>query len=119
MTKKLALIFAAMTWLVAGHATPAHSIWKNGNDLVRECTSDNPSGVIACINYVIGVADMIDVIFQLEISGSAPICIPSERVSGVQLERVVVNYFDSHPEETHNPAVVLVIVALREAFPCQ
>ena len=119
MTKKLALILAAMTWLVAGHATPAWSFWQKGNDLVEDCTSDNDSNVLTCLGYVMGVADMIDANSTLDISGFSPICIPSETVTVGQLRRVVVKYLNSHPEKTHDPAVVLVVVALREAFPCQ
>jgi hypothetical protein len=119
MTKKLALILAAMTWLVAGHATPAWSLWMEGNALVEDCTSDNDWDVLVCSSYVIGVADMIEVNSSLEISGFSPICIPTTRVTGGQLRRVVVNYLNAHPEETHMAAVVLVIAALREAFPCQ
>ncbi len=49
MTKKLALILAAMTRLVAGHATPAWSVWKEGNALVEDCTSDNDWEVVGCL----------------------------------------------------------------------
>ncbi len=56
---------------------------------------------------------------MLETTGFVPVCIPTERVSLGQLGRVVVKYLKDHPEEEHDAAVVLVVVALREAFPCE
>ncbi len=117
---KLILMLAVTTWLVVGHTTPAWSVWKKGNDLVEDCTSEDPWQEIACANYVIGVADMISAGFTREVYGTfSPICIPTKTVTGRQLQRVVRKYLIAHPEETHNPTVVLVVLALREAFPCQ
>ena len=117
MTKKLALIFAATTWLVAGQATPARSVWYEGNALFEDCMSNNYSDLIACYHYVMGVADMVDTLGEIEVSGFSPICIPT-KVSVGQLGRVVQSYLNVHPEKTHMKAVVLVVSALREAFPC-
>ncbi|KRQ92548.1 Rap1a/Tai family immunity protein [Bradyrhizobium valentinum] len=46
------------------------------------------------------------------------ICMP-EGVSREQATRVVVRYFEVHPERLHLEGVTLVETALREAWPCQ
>jgi Rap1a immunity proteins len=46
------------------------------------------------------------------------ICLP-ERVSREQATRVVVRYFEMHPELLHLDGVGLVETALREAWPCK
>ena len=103
--------------LVTGQVSPAWPIWKEGHALVQDCLSDNPGDQIDCLNYVAGVADMVDV--MPETAGLAPVCIPPEGVTVGQMGRVVVKYLKNHPEEEHDAAVVLVVVALREAFPCE
>jgi hypothetical protein len=46
------------------------------------------------------------------------ICMP-EGVSRTQANRVVVRYFETHPEMLHLDGVALVETALREAWPCK
>jgi hypothetical protein len=46
------------------------------------------------------------------------ICLP-EQVTRYQATRVVVRYFETHPEQLHLDGVALVATALREAWPCK
>ena len=123
MMKRLSLMLATLAWLVTGQVSPAWAYWMEGNTLVEDCLSDDATNRVACLSYIIGVADIISVISNLDVSGFAAVCFPPGAVTaGVtadQLRRVVVKYLKAHPEETHEPAVLLVTVALREAFPCQ
>ena len=45
-------------------------------------------------------------------------CVPSQGIENDQLVRVVKKYLDEHPEDLHLTARILVLLALREAFPC-
>lgn len=46
------------------------------------------------------------------------ICDPEGSVGG-QWARVVEKWLKEHPERLHEPAVFLIVDALREAFPCK
>ena len=89
-----------------------------GNQFVEHCLSDESLHELACMSYVVGVADMLDAMSQRKLDSFKPFCTPDETTSG-QLHRVVVKHLKAHPELAHAPALFLVIVALREAFPCQ
>jgi hypothetical protein len=46
------------------------------------------------------------------------ICIPQRATRG-QIVDVVKLHMQQNPKDRHSPAVTLVVVALREAFPCE
>ncbi len=119
MMKRLSLMLATLTWLVAGQVSPASAIWLEGNELVEWCLSDETHSETFCIGYVLGIADVVDTLSDGKVAGFKPVCIDQTTVTSGQLQRVVVKYLKDHPEETHTAAVFLVTVALREAFPCQ
>lgn len=108
---------------------------NTGNDLLPDCQAyvrflDNPDRTEPtdavngpfCVGYIAGV---VDDNFLWELSGANPpdrhsahLCIPSG-VNPNQAVRVVARWLGSHPERLHEPAVELVIAALRDGFPCQ
>ena len=45
-------------------------------------------------------------------------CVPAQGIENDQLVRVVKKYLDEHPEDLHQSARILILFALREAFPC-
>lgn len=45
-------------------------------------------------------------------------CLPPAGIENDQLVRVVKKYLDEHPEDLHETARVLILLALRGAFPC-
>jgi hypothetical protein len=45
-------------------------------------------------------------------------CLPQEGIRVSQGMRIVVHYLETHPERLHLHQRVLVIEALRDAFPC-
>ena len=119
MMKRLSLMFAALTWLVTGQASPAGAVWMNGKAFVEDCLSEDVARKLACVSYITGAADMISVYAVVNPGGGTPaVCIPAETTVG-KLQDVVVNHLKANPEETHSAAVVQVTLALHEAFPCQ
>lgn len=45
-------------------------------------------------------------------------CVPAE-ASSTQLAKIVVKYGDDHPQQLHLPAVIIVLLAMGDAFPCR
>ncbi len=88
----------------------------------------------ACVWYVAGVtrgfqfgvlhvvntmyADDVTAKYQLLL----PYRLPGLEVDSISLDqriRIVVKYLEDHPEQHHVPVYVLVVAALKEAFPCK
>ena len=75
-----------------------------------------------CLGFVNGIMEMAtDTAVTLVNSDhrtSLP-CAPAEGLTTGQAVRVVLKYLNLHPETLHKSAQLLVVVALREAFPCK
>src|SRR3954468_20519847 len=71
----------------------------------------------ACLAYVVGAVDAY--IATLWVSGTRlPFCIPAG-VTNEQLTQVSLRYLRIHPERIDANAATLVVLALRDAYPCQ
>jgi Rap1a immunity proteins len=119
------IIFIALVILLVGTAVNSEPPpTRDGNKLLHDCitvvkgTPDRPEdGVNAgwCLGYLAGISDMRGLIEQ--VPNISPECTPQE-VTMAQKTRILMKYLNSHPEELHRPSVVLVVIAMNEAFPC-
>ena len=87
-----------------------------GNKFLEVCRGGNTEQGF-CWGYFTGVSDGIAILQTSEGLSWQPICKP-RKVTTVQLRDVVIKYIDDHPEERHNPIIVLTILAMRSAWPC-
>ena len=126
MTKVLRTMILA--WLT-GYAMPGFTE-GNGIDLLKQCTE--------AIKVMDGVADpnTIDVVdaercmgvidgfagaasfYESQPGSPGAICFPAEVTTIGQSVRVVDKYLQSHPEQLHEPATVLIFGAFLAAYPC-
>jgi len=98
---------------------PAHAYFLNGNDLVSKMTEfekanrSDPDTLYMYAGeycgYIIGILDILSV--------SGTICM--EGVTRGQAGAVVAKYLKDNPSRWNEPASVLVIDALKTAFPCK
>ena len=88
-----------------------------GKDLLKFCESDKSGERSFCSGYLIGLADMYDVIAYVEATHKA-FCL-SQDVTGSQLRKVFIDYANDHPEEQNNPAAANASMAYSQAFPCE
>jgi|SRR5271165_6558004 len=73
-----------------------------------------------CMGFIQGVIDY-DTIVTTDKNGHPTgrhFCVPAE-ASETQLAKVVVKYGDDHPQQLHLPAAMIVLLAMKDAFPCQ
>ena len=117
LTIWVGLVFAAITMAGQARATTA-------NELTGLCLdSSNFTGVGICFGYINGVIDMQPIAdaARASIKGSKTpdpeICVPTG-VTNQQAKDVYLKYFGSHPEYRHWPAMLLVMAAMKDAFPC-
>ena len=105
----------ALAYLVLAGEAHASGFWGSGVELNLQCQSDDDARQAACRGYIVAVADVF-------LGGGA-------RVAGVrvcfrggtsvpQLLETVTGYIERHPELQHFAAVIVVTMALEEAFPC-
>lgn len=89
-----------------------------GNDLLRMCSDDAefPQRTM-CSGFLDGVVQQAEFLAVYN-KTEKPFCRP-ERASRRQMQKVVLNFIDAHPESSHLPAAGLATIALRDAFPCE
>jgi Ssp1 endopeptidase immunity protein Rap1a len=94
-------------------ALPTEAAFYNGNKLYTECTGSKATDQVSCISYIEGIADMVAGLWTPKDTA----CF-SPGINAGQLQDIVVNYLQDHPENRHWPATILVLQALHDAFPC-
>ena len=87
-----------------------------GHDLLRLCTSQTGSSDLNfCFGYIEGIRDGL--VWLAAARKSKPSVAISEKVTMEQLRAVVVKYLNEHPERRDRAAGMLVLIALKQAFP--
>jgi hypothetical protein len=103
----------------------------SGSDLVNRCeqaerillaprnapSGANVSEAYQCSFFMSGVIDGVRAGIALTNSSQRLFCLPRNAAND-QILRVVLTWLRQHPQDLHDPAGILVAVALRDAFPC-
>lgn len=106
----------ATALMFAGGYSPAPVMAATGNEVLLDCAKDSTEFKASyCFGYVVGAAEMASAILSL--GGRKWFCAPDNVTNG-QLERVIAKYVENNPAKTSDPAAVLVLTALVDAFPC-
>lgn len=105
-------------------ATQAHA--GTGNEMAESCRAflneKTPSSQYfnagICAGFVTGVTDTL-VLARISSPATIAICIPREGFTMGQAARVLLKYFDDHPETLNENASMLAVTAYRAAYPCK
>jgi hypothetical protein len=113
-----------MVFLTATYSA-AEAEFETGNTLYAQCSvrEGDPTYYMkdaACLQYVVGIIDMIELQQQMsDASGKrAPRCVPAGVTKG-QVRDIAVQYITNNPDERHYEAAALVWNGLIAAFPCK
>jgi hypothetical protein len=87
----------------------AQAQYQNGNNLYADLTAKTTVEQMFALGYIIGVTDSF---IRREV------CPPTDVTQG-QLLDVVTNYLANRPQIRHQPADLLVVLALRQHWPCR
>lgn len=87
----------------------AQAQFQTGNALYSDITSRSDAVQLFAMGYVVGVTDAFI---------GKELCIPKDVTQG-QLVEVVTNFLASRPQIRHQPADLLVLVALSQHWACQ
>jgi hypothetical protein len=109
----------AMSMILSTAINSFSQSYYNGSTLLERCSSqpgdtDYMMDTAFCIGYVVAIRDASQCGISVNgISSSTP------KGAGLpQLVKVVVKWFNDHPEKLHLSAETLVAWALYDAFPC-
>ena len=97
--------FLALTML----ASTAEAQYQSGNEIYSDLTGRTDAEQMFALGYVIGV---VDAYIQKEV------CVPQSVTQG-QLAEVVKQFLASRPQIRHQPADILVVIAVKQHWPCQ
>jgi hypothetical protein len=87
-----------------------------GHDLLRLCTSHTGSSELNfCFGYIEGIRDGL--VWLAVAQKSKPSVAIPEKVTKEQLTDAIVKYLNEHPERRDRAAGLLVLIALKQAFP--
>lgn len=100
----------------------------DGNKLLLECqdgissmsggVAKNPVGIGHCVGVLQATIDTLDLVH--EAAGTPKlVCVPEGGIPMIQSMRVVVQSLEEHPQSLHLNESVLVVSALKNAFPCR
>ena len=126
--KKLLLLLALLPALLDSSASagPAGYVFT-GNDIYEACTDavrglekkgeydEHRFGV--CAGFIAGIVDFHTVAARVESLPVAMFCLPAS-ITPARVIRDVTAYLDANEAALHDLAAYLVILALREAYPC-
>lgn len=87
-----------------------------GSQLLSLCEPSNTYETNACNTWLMGLNDTLSTMKSWGYYDS--VCTPLDVYAG-QLRKVIIKYFNEHPEELHLAASGLAINALYDAFPCE
>lgn len=123
----LLLVFFCLLIVTPASAKSTNYVFTGG-DMYESCThainglnktgeyDDHRFGV--CAGYIAGIVDFHTVATTVESISEDIFCLP-ENITTAQVIRVVTNYLENNPEKHHDLAGYLVVLALRETYPCQ
>ena len=102
----------------------------DGNNLLKACTaglkvinkeknlsSKELVDAAYCAGLIQGIMD-VNRINKMS-GGSILFCLPEDMITKAEATQTVVNYLGAHPEKRKLHESILVIEALKEAFPCK
>ena len=117
-----------LVWLT-GYAMPGFT-GGSGVDLLKQCTQaikvmdgvvdPNTIDVVdaeRCMGLIDGFAGAA-AFYESQPGSPGAICFPAEVTTIGQSVRVVDKHLQSHPEQLHEPATVLIFGAFLAAYPC-
>jgi hypothetical protein len=126
-------VYGALMALAMTTANAAVEDTKNADYLLPYCKLATDQSAIStrdalyvgqCLGIVEGISQMFQLLAEAQAVGTTQldpllcVAIPSG-ITTEQLVEVVVTYGEAFPELTHRPFAVLVMSALRVAWPCK
>jgi Rap1a immunity proteins len=112
--------------MAAIFSNAAHATYNyDGNEILEVCSvikiqdmeQHEAMDLFYCMGFIEGVLSSQEI--AIELDNPSTVCkLPEEGITTGQIVRIVVKYLEEHPEKLHLNSSLLVLDALRQAFPC-
>lgn len=126
------LLIVLLLLVYAGISFSEEEIYIDGKTLKALCSSYQQATLegkisensiqpyMRCLHYMQGIVEvsMFYERMMYTVSGNRLICLPRKKISTDQAILLTIEYLKRHPEKLDSRGVVLVMAALREAYPC-
>ena len=104
-------------------ATDGNTLLKNCQTTVRmmdseQLSSNDSVAVGQCLGMIEGVKSTL-IIFGDQLPGKSRACVPNGGINNGQAARIVTKYMHDNPAKLNLDATVLIILALKDAYPCK
>jgi hypothetical protein len=88
--------------------------------LAEKISEDSTKPYMRCYHYMDGIMDsaMFYERMMRTVSGSRLICMPRTKISTDRAILLTNSYLTAHQDKLDSQAIILIIAALREAYPC-
>jgi hypothetical protein len=127
--KRLSALLVVFFTLVCSHVSAESSNFVfTGKEMYESCNhalkgldrtgkyDDHRFGV--CAGYIAGIVDFHTMATTVQSLSADMFCLPPQ-ISTAQVIRSVTQYLEDNPGKHHDLAAYLVILALREGYPCK
>jgi hypothetical protein len=110
----IGLLVCSLSVVAATQDSDDYNPTNTGGDLRRALSE--PAGLRSGVafGYIQGVVNSMELLYP----DQSPSCSPDGMTVG-QMVDVVKRYLHNHPQTGHEPAVIVIATAAREAFPCE
>lgn len=93
--------------------------YETGNNLLEDLRSTEPVRAVASMQFISGVSLGFQASERIFTGSVDSFCLPNRGSTLGQMKDITQKFLEDKPSERHSSAAVLVIRALRDAFPCQ
>lgn len=126
------LLMAFLLLVIASLCSAEDKMYMDGRTLKALCSDyqkasleemiseESTKPFMRCFHYMAGIMDSAIFYERMmrTVSGSRLICFPRKKISTDQAILVTNEYLTAHPDKLESQAVVLIMAALRETYPC-
>jgi|SRR5208337_786732 len=126
MAKKISsLLLFVMTTAVLFAAQESYMAYVDGDRLLEKCDTGPSEDKGFCAGYVAAAMDeMVTLANSLQAASESHVlpkmyCLPKGGIELGQAMRVTVKWLHDHPEKLHFAGDILVVMAMKDGFPCK
>lgn len=98
-------------------ASSANAAYVTGEMLSRYCSSEKPTDMVSCANYIAGIIDYHVFMQSIGTASEYGFCLPNN-ITIEEVSFTVMKYLKDSPQQYAFIAAPSVIMALNKEYPC-
>ena len=111
----LFIAISCMTITSLGFTFSSGQTMPTGTDVISLCERDDNMG-LWCTGYLTGIFHQITISNAVDEESTFLPCLPAG-ITPLQIQKMLTNYLNDNPENSHKPAFILINKVLIDAYP--